>query len=187
MSAPSTRSTNVVGRRVGAAVIDLVIYLLACGAMFLAWGPTTSSTTDGLCSTEANARGTANACFSWNGTSYSLTGGKSIAFLSVLGVLWLLYHGVYQAFSPTTGKRLLRLDVVDGAGARARIGRTMVRSLPLALGTLFVFVGFMLASVIGVVMVLVHPRHRRVGDVLARTFVVDRESIGVRVDTTVRH
>lgn len=181
----ASRGTAVVGRRIGAAVVDMILFVAAGVGLFFAFAPTASAT--GECARDLGSDTGAAACFVWDGTAYQLDGGRAFAYLSLVGVLWLLYHGLYQALTPTTGKRLFRVDVVDGTGARAPVGRTLVRSLPLAVAALLSVPGLAFAALVGFVTVLVHPRHRRVGDLIARTYVVGRESVGTAVDTSTRH
>jgi len=39
-------------------------------------------------------------------------------------------------------------------------------------------VGFIVAGIVGAVMLFAHPRHQRVGDLLAATFVVRTRDVG---------
>ncbi len=169
--------TNIPGRRFGAFLIDLPITIGASIATFFAYGPTElPADTDG-CARLTGDSG-ARFCMSWGDSQYLLEGGRAGWFLLAIGGIWLAYHGVIQALVGTLGKRLVGITVVGPDGQRAPLWRTLVRSLPLAIGASLVGLGFLAAAAIGFVMILVHPRHRRFGDVMARTYVVRRRHVG---------
>lgn len=169
--------TNIPGRRFGAFVIDLPVTVAASIATFFAYGPTTLPAGSDGCA-QLTKDSSAHFCMSWGDSQYLLEGSRAGWFLLAIGGIWLAYHGVIQALVGTLGKRLLGLGVVGPDGQRAPMWRTLVRSLPLAVGASLVGIGFLVAAAVGFVMILVHPRHRRVGDVIARTYVVRREHVG---------
>lgn len=144
MSDPaSTDPTDVLGRRVGAALLDIVVL----GVLFVILG---------LLIGDTNTEGSS--------ASVNLSGGPALLFFA----LSLLYYFIPEATSGRTlGKRLLGLRVVreDGgaAGAGAVAGRTLLRvvdSLPL-----FYLVGFVAILATG-------KRRARIGDLAAGTRVV---------------
>ncbi|MGD0090452.1 MAG: RDD family protein, partial [Planctomycetota bacterium] len=74
-------------------------------------------------------------------------------------------------FGTTLGKYTMGLSVVSDSGQRPSLWAVLVRNL----------VGFYerlpLTFVIAVPMILLGPRRQRVGDLLARTFVVQKEAL----------
>lgn len=69
---------------------------------------------------------------------------------------------------PTYGKQRLGLEVVDEQGAAASLSQHLIRNL------VFLVELLPLPLPLGFLVILVHPEHRRLGDVMAGTFVVYR-------------
>ena len=72
------------------------------------------------------------------------------------------------AFQSTLGKRVLGLRVVAYGGARASLAAVVLRNVTKAMSCLFPLVGLPLA----LVMIGVDPNRQRIGDRLARTYVL---------------
>jgi uncharacterized RDD family membrane protein YckC len=87
--------------------------------------------------------------------------------------LYLLYLGLFEwSFGATLGKMALGLRVVTSKGERPTIWSAMVRNL----------IGFyerhvMLAGFAALPTILLTPRHQRLGDLLARTVVVQKTAM----------
>lgn len=87
--------------------------------------------------------------------------------------LYLLYLGIFEwSFGATLGKLALGLRVVTSKGERPTIWSAMVRNL----------IGFyerhiMLAGFAALPTILLTPRHQRLGDLLARTVVVQKTAM----------
>ncbi|HEY2790445.1 MAG TPA: RDD family protein [Gaiellales bacterium] len=86
----------------------------------------------------------------------------------VAGVAWAVVVAVYfvsfwTAAGQTPGMRLMRLRVVDAAGAPPRVGRSVLRLIGAGVAVAFVFLGFL--------PVLVDGRRRALQDFLADTLV----------------
>ncbi len=84
------------------------------------------------------------------------------------GIAWAVVVAVYfvsfwTAAGQTPGMRLMRLRVVDAAGASPRVGRALLRLLGAAIAVAFVFLGFL--------PVLVDDRRRALQDFVADTVV----------------
>ncbi len=180
-------STAVMGKRIGAYVIDLVIagvISLVAAIFFLGadeWPPTAEdiAANPGL---EALADienpcdiDTRFFCEYSDGTVIFAEGGDFAAFVLISVGAWLLMHWVVSsAAGGSPGKLIVGLRVVDQqtgelAGWGKNLGRTLlwiVDSQPF---------GFPL---VGLITGIVSKGHRRVGDMVAKTLVVDKTSVG---------
>ena len=135
--------TEVVGRRIGAGIIDLILVFLVLGiGLALLIGDTES--------------GNGNA-------SFKLEGADALIWVA----LALVYYGVAEAATgQTLGKRLLNVRVVGADGNAARPGQIVVRTLlRLVDGFAFYLVGL-------VVILATGERRQRLGDLAAKTRVV---------------
>lgn len=142
---PAGDPEDVLGRRIAAAVVDLVLLL----ALMFAIGAV-----PGLGDVEAEG----------GSISTKLTGAGTVLF----GLLALAYYfGCEATTGRTLGKQLLGLRVVDADGERATPRAIAVRTVLRAIDGLPVFylVGF-------ITMLSAHPRNRRIGDLAAKTKVV---------------
>ena len=135
--------TEVVGRRIGAALIDLIVVFVLGIVLALAIGDTESG--DGH-------------------ASFKLEGASAFVWL----VLALAYYGVAEAISgQTIGKRLLSVRVVGADGDAAGSGQIAIRTiLRLVDGIAFYLVGLVVVLATG-------ERRQRLGDLAAKTRVVD--------------
>lgn len=117
-----------------------------------------------------------NTCF---GTMHITGGTVPTSYTSTYTVDWPWISLIYFAyfflqevfFSTTIGKKLAGLMVVDFAGQRLTLWRALVRNLLLVID---IIPGFFL---VGGLFVLFTQRHQRLGDLAARTLVVDRASV----------
>ena len=134
---------DVLGRRCAAAAIDLVLLL----GLFIVLGFTIG---------ERSAEG--------GSVSLYLTGPGAILYLVLV---FLYYFALEAAFGRTLGKLVLGLRVVRTDGGRPSV-------LAIAVRTLLRAVDFLpLMYVVGLIMLLATaPRRRRLGDLAARTRVV---------------
>jgi len=134
--------TEVLGRRIGAGLIDLVVVVALLVVLGLLIGE--SETGDG-------------------GAQVSLNGGPALVWVA----LSLLYYFAFEAMTGRTlGKRLLGLRVAAADGGRAGAGQIAVRTaLRLVDGIGFYLVGLIVVLASG-------RRRQRLGDLAARTTVV---------------
>ncbi len=166
--APGT--TKVVGRRTTAFLIDLVLTWIVAIPLFGALA-------------ERRPRGTPidlgrfYARVTSNNDVYYVTGGRAAAFYGILLVLglgyWVLLPGATGA---TLGQRLLGVRVVGEDGRPAGFGRNLVRQLLWIIDGLPWFIPF----VVGFFTALLSRANQRVGDMVARTWVVRAGSEAVR-------
>jgi uncharacterized RDD family membrane protein YckC len=144
-------NTDVIGRRVVAALIDIGLMFGLFWVLALTIGETISTST--FSNTETTYE-----------TAYVLSPGQAFAYI----VLVLLYFFTFEAaFGRTLGKRLLGLRVMahDGTPARPRAiaTRTLLRLIDWL--PFFNLVGFICLLATG-------RRHQRLGDLVAKTVVI---------------
>lgn len=178
--------TNVVGKRIGAWIIDLLIYIAFAAAVTAATGgvkiqtgerPNQQSaefycdawqeTHDGFCSHSSNTDGTYDIT--------TIEGGFG-GLATWLGHL-VVYAVIQGLLGGSLGKLALGLRVVDENGKVIGIGRSLVRTLA--------WVGDALTCglpIIGGVMMVSTKGHRRLGDMIAGTYVVSKSSVGTPVN-----
>ncbi len=133
---------EVVGRRIGAALIDVLLMFLLFVIVGLALGEGESS--------DGNA-------------SITLENGE---FLLYLALMLLYYFATEAAWGQTVGKRLLGLTVVSADGSPAGAGAIAVRTLLRLVDTLpFLYL-------LGLIVMLLTERKQRIGDLAAGTVVV---------------
>jgi uncharacterized RDD family membrane protein YckC len=137
---PGDRS-DVLGRRIGAALVDLGVLFI----VFLAFGISIGDTESGD-----------------GGGSVSLRDAEVLVFVG----LSLLYYFLSEAATgQTLGKRFLgvRVESIDGrsAGTGAIVIRTLLRVVD-SLPALYL---------LGLIVALLTPRRQRLGDLAARTVV----------------
>lgn len=135
--------TDVLGRRIGAALLDFVVLAVLFVILGLLIGDTDSD--DG-------------------NVSVNLSGGPFLIWLA----LTLGYYGVLEAISgQTLGKRALGVRVVgEDRSSTPAAGKIAIRTLlRLIDGILFYLVGLIVVLVTG-------ERRQRLGDLAAGTFVV---------------
>lgn len=140
------------GRRIGAAVIDLALCTVAFLAATAAFGTTTTTVRDdGMVYRQA-----------------SLTGWPFVVF----SLLVLAYFVVMEwRLGATIGKLLLRVQVVDADGGRISIPKSLGRNV-LRIVDAFPFI---FPYLLGLVVVASSSTKQRVGDRAAGTFVVVRQ------------
>jgi hypothetical protein len=111
-------------------------------------------------------------CFQSGNNVYYLEGGQAAAlYLLALGVSVLnnvILQGVTGA---SVGKFITGLRTVNEAGQTCGIGRAIVRWLFLIVDAYFCFL-------IGLITALVAKGHRRVGDMVAKTYVIGARDVG---------
>lgn len=134
--------TEVLGRRIGAALVDLVVVVVLLVILGLLIGESESGN---------------------GGASVSLDGAPAL----VWAALSLLYYFLSEAITGRTlGKRLLGVRVAAADGGTAGAGQVAVRTV----FRLIDGIGFYLIGLI--VVLATGKRRQRLGDLVARTHVV---------------
>ena len=168
------KPTKVVGRRVAAFLIDIVILTAFNLLVFLPFADKRSDIEAGL------APGEQQAIFvnlNLGGDEYSIEGsGKALAYIAIVWLAAFLYFGVLQGLKGwTPGKLALGIRVVDEQGhAGPGVGKATVRWL------LWIVDSFpwLIPYVVGFVCALATNTNRRVGDMVAKTLVVRSDAVG---------
>lgn len=144
MGTPTEDRTEVVGRRIGAGLIDLLV-ILALGVVLALLIGTTET-------------GGGNV-------TIRLEGAEALVWIA----LALAYYGVSEAATgQTIGKRLLSVRVARLDGGRPSNGQILTRTiLRLIDGIAFYLVGLIAVLATG-------QRRQRLGDLAAKTTVVSR-------------
>lgn len=135
--------TDVLGRRIGAALLDLVLMVVLFVIVGVLFG---ESETGG------------------DGASINLEGAAALLFFALV---LLYYGGTEAATGQTVGKRVLGIRVVTTDGAPASTGKIAARTV------LRIVDALPAAYLLGFVVVLATGRRRqRIGDLAAGTTVV---------------
>lgn len=185
--------TDVVGLRVAGYAIDAVILTVL---LFIGFSVTSSATTfsgENRCKAEPVEDGQGGEvaidvsgteiCFYVNSDTqndstiieYSPAGIAVLPALYVVGGLWLLQGLV----GGSPGKLAVGLRVVDEQGAVCGIPRAVVRSLMWIVDGLPGLCFCFFLPLVGFITMLVSKTHRRVGDMVAGTYVVKKSSMGL--------
>ena len=175
--------TAVMGRRILAWIIDLVIYVgLAIGlfAMLAEYVevPDTFGFADACSQLQLQDGDAASGCIHLNDRAYiTSTSDNAVQSLAALGyfAFFVLMQGIVGA-SP--GKLVVGLRVVNTEGKRAGVGRSLLRTI------LWVVDGApWILPLVGFITGLTTTGHRRVGDMAASTYVIARKDVGHPVST----
>ena len=164
--------TAVVGKRIGAALIDVLITIGVLLVMFLI----NHDTVDrgdllGLSCSDVRDAGGTNLCFESGDTLYYAEGGKARAIYGVAFLAGLANHVLLQGSTGASiGKKAVGLRVIKkDTGQLASFGPNALRWL---VGLLDVSCCFL----IGLIMIATTKGHRRLGDMAAGTLVVKPKS-----------
>lgn len=158
--------SEVTGRRVGAAILDLFLYAVVCAAIFFAMAESSPGPVY-LDSPQFN--------FRTSDTIYYVDGSAASIFWTITLAIGLLQFGVLPGLSGWTPGKLatgLRVRAVDGS--RVGVARNLLRAF------LWVVDGFpyFVPGLVGFVMVLSRSDRRRIADLAAETVVADKAWTG---------
>lgn len=157
------RPANI-GKRILAAIIDMVILLLLFLAFTRLWGHHSRETI----TTTSTTVSTSDAA---TPQSYTKTTSESVVNLggwASLGymVAWFLLMPVLEGkFGQTVGKMIVQVKVIRQDGEPATIGLSFVRHL-LDFVDCFCFIGLIIA--------VTNDKRTRIGDMAAKTYVVEK-------------
>ncbi|MBI5288423.1 MAG: RDD family protein [Chloroflexi bacterium] len=151
MDAPqAVAQENITGRRVVAALIDVLILTVVFVVMSIAFGDT-----------ETGRRETGNG--ETTGVWVNLTGWPLVLYL----VIVLAYYTILEAtLHQTVGKIAMGLEVVSLAGKPLTIGQVALRTI------LRVVDGLPFLYLVGIISIAASKEHQRIGDMAAKTNVV---------------
>ena len=172
---PAGDPTAVVGKRILAVLIDLVITLVV-GALMFAINHDTVSRDDllGLSCSDVRDAGGTNLCITSGDKLYYAEGGTARVIYGVALLAGLANSvGLQGATGASIGKHIAGLRVIKkDTGQLAPYGPNALRWL---VGLLDVSCCFL----IGLIMIATTKGHRRLGDMAANTLVVGKDSVGI--------
>ncbi len=157
------------GRRIAAALIDLVVYSVLCLVVFFALAD----------EVQTGLLPGSSAHVTLGDRTWLVEGGEAVRYYLLCLVLGVAYFGLLPGLTSwTPGKLITGVRTVRPDGRRAGLGRNLLRPL------LWVVDGFpyFLPGLVGFVLVLARADRRRVADMAADTYVVRREEAGLPVD-----
>ncbi len=163
--------TSVMGKRIGAFFIDLVLSTVVAIVVFIALKEEETFLFD-----PCGVDGAPTLCFYADGTVWFADGGRAAAVILISIAAWLAIHWIIPSLTGgSPGKLMVGLRVVDQAtGQHAGFGKNLVRTLGwIADQAPYIF------PLVGLITAIASKGHRRVGDMVAKTFVVDKNSVGI--------
>jgi uncharacterized RDD family membrane protein YckC len=169
----NTLPTKVMGRRIGAFLIDWLIIEAFNFALFFSMAEKKADIVRGLgAGEEANVYGN----ITLGGDEYSLTGGEFALYLLILLVVAWLYYAVLQGTKGwTLGKLATGIRTVrEDDGQVPGVGKATVRWLLWIADA----APYLIPYVVGLVTALATKKNQRVGDLVAKTLVVRKDAAG---------
>ena len=163
-------TTAVMGKRIGAYVIDAVIGLIITIVMFFSLADSFDTPFD-PCGEDSSPA----LCFYNDGTVIFAEGGDAAAVFGSSFAAWFIMHAVISSLAGgSPGKLMVGLRVVDQeTGQRASWGKNIARTL------LWIVDGQPLGlPLVGLISGVASKGHRRVGDMVAKTLVIDKNAVG---------
>jgi hypothetical protein len=174
----ATDPTAVVGRRVLAAIIDGLIVLVPAGALaanqldLQYYEKSELPATADYCDTVSDLPGT-EACAEFDDRVYFTTEQPTLFSPVALGISLLMAVVLQGLVGWTIGKLICGIRTVREDGRPPGLGRALVRWL-LLIVDLFPWC----LPLVGFILILTGKGHRRVGDMAAHTFVVNKAAAG---------
>lgn len=176
--------TDVMGKRIGAYILDVIITALVSvllgGAVFLGLSDSGDKSdlellfqTDDVCGIVEDSGDDPVICATVGDNIRATEGGDSILVIIAFTVPWILNRIVLEGLTgASVGKAITGLRTVQAASGRAcGIGRAILR-------TLVGVIDQICFGVVGLVLAFSTKGHRRLGDMAAGTLVVDKGAMG---------
>jgi uncharacterized RDD family membrane protein YckC len=171
--------TDVTWKRIGAWLIDGVIYTILINVLNFALGTAPKSTSHNFGGDSLQAE---NFCSAWRETHSGFctsSNGTATTITNYIGVIWVflglfvLYIVVQGLLGGSLGKLALGLRVVKADGSKAGIGPSAIRTVMWIVDAITCFL-----PVVGGIAMFVTKGHRRIGDMAAGTYVVNQHQVG---------
>src|SRR3954454_19596490 len=157
------KPTQVVGRRVAAFIIDALVLAVISA---VGWFALTKSASGGCLAGGVEINGKCRGFYdSGNRTIWVV-----INTIASIGILWVL-QGIT---GKTPGKAMMGIQVVNAEGTPPGVGRAALRSILWIIDDFPYIIPFLT----GFITALTSERNQRVGDMVASTFVVDKNFAG---------
>ena len=165
-------NTKVVGRRVVAFIIDILLISAINLAIFFALA---GDPVEGLTSGDLEPTSTVYGNFTIGDKTYSVYGGNAALYFLLTLAVAIGYFVVLQGLKGITlGKAMLGIRVVkdDGSGQPPGIGR--------AFGRWFLWIAdafpYVIPYLLGFIVAMVNKQNKRIGDMVGSTLVVDKNA-----------
>jgi len=165
-------NTKVVGRRVGAFLIDLLVVIALQGLLFAVLAENRQDAINA----GGGAEVTTYVNLTLGDTEYAVTGSKAALYFALGLAIYVGYFVILQGLRGfTLGKLALGLRVVkDDGTSPPGVGR--------AFGRWFLYIAdgfpYFIPYLTGFIVAMVHKDHKRIGDMVASTLVVSKDSVG---------
>ena len=165
-------NTKVVGRRVGASLIDSLVVIALQGLLFALLAENRQDAINA----GGGAEVTTYANVTLGDTEYAVTGSKAALYFALVLAINVGYFVILQGLRGfTLGKLALGLRVVkDDGTSPPGVGR--------AFGRWFLYIAdgfpYIIPYLTGFIVAMVHKDHKRIGDMVASTLVVSKDSVG---------
>jgi hypothetical protein len=162
--------THVLGRRVGAFVLDLGVQAAVYFPLFFALADKVQRVDNQFPSQEG-----AFAQFTSGDTRWEVRGGSAVVLFAVVLGVGIANHVVWQGLrGATVGKVLTGIRTVNEAGNPPGIGPALVRGLLWIVDA----APYCIPGLVGFIVAVSSPERQRVGDRVANTWVVTAEATG---------
>jgi uncharacterized RDD family membrane protein YckC len=169
---PQRDLTEVIGRRISAFVVDTLLVSGVSVALFAVLKTNSYTGAPSDACQQLRDLGISDPCVQLGSHVYTWTGGRFALAIALAVLVSLVNHVLLQGMTgASVGKMMLGLRVVDAGGRVCGVGRAIVRWLFLIVDQFFCFL-------VGLIIVLVTHPHRRVGDMVAGTYVVSTADAG---------
>ena len=173
--APPRDPTAVMGKRIGAYVVDIILAWVVYVVIFLALGD--SANTGGF--DPCGFSDSPDLCFTVGDNTYFADGGDAAVIILVPVLYWLAVNVLMQgATGQTPGKAIFGLRAIRrDTGEICGFGKAFVRSI------LWIVDSFPYCfPLVGLITGLSTNGHKRVGDMAAGTAVVGKGDVGTPLD-----
>lgn len=168
--------TKVVGRRVGAFLIDYVLLTAFNAVVFFLMAKTEEEVLEGLAGGDYDFDTTLYGGIEIGNDEYNIVGGDFLLYVLIVGVVGIVYWMVLPGLTGwTLGKLATGIRVVKDDGTLpAGVGKNVIRQL-LWIADSFPYV---IPYLTGFILALTNDRNKRVGDIVAGTLVVKAAAAG---------
>ena len=169
--------TKVVGRRVGALLIDTIVVSIFNFIVFFALADTEDEILDQLQDGEIDFDTTLYINLDLGGDEYSIVGGGNfLVYVLITAIVAILYWMILPGITGwTLGKLATGIRVVKDDGTMpAGIGKNVVRQIMWIADSF----PYLIPYLTGFIVALTNNRNKRVGDMVAGTLVVKASAAG---------
>lgn len=195
---PPTDPTKVMGRRIGAGIVDVVILYAVFLVLFFATAEGVTFEDVDLCGTDSSfsddSAESGGFCTYEDGfvvydgtdSTYIEYGGTVLPNVATLAYALLIFVVLQGLTGNTPGKALFGVRTVDEEGEAPGIGRAFIRWILWIVDAIPYCCGI---PVVALITAFTSRGHRRVGDMAAKTYVIGKDDVGrpVMVDAAARY